>query len=120
MTDHTQNGVSKTRVIKNFAQPNQSDEMSAQKALEEFYELGALRLLHVEKIPKGSVEQDCRHTIKGISKDNAPAFFWARRVYRTQDNKETYVEVTFTTPIKPSRETPVMVPPGVYLVSTKG
>jgi hypothetical protein len=93
--------------------------MSAQKALQEFYELGALRLLRTEKIPIGSVEQDCRHTIMGISKDNAPAFFWARRVYRTEDNKETYVEVTFTTPIKRSQGTPVMVPPGVYLVSTK-
>lgn len=92
--------------------------MTEQKALQEFYELGALRLLRVKQLPNDAAEQQCRHTIMAVSKDKSLTFFWARRVYSTQDNKQ-YVEATFTLPIRRVRETSVMVPPGIYLVSTK-
>ena len=92
--------------------------MSELKVLREQYELGALRLLRVEKIPDDAEVEESRHTIMRMTQDNEPVFFWARRVYRTRDNRE-YVEVTFTTPIKRGRETPVMIPPGIYLVQTK-
>jgi hypothetical protein len=92
--------------------------MTEQKALEEFYELGALRLLRVEKIPTGSEEQICRHNIMRLTQHDDPAFFWARRIYNTQGN-EQYVQVTFATPIKRGQEPLVWVPPGIYLVLTK-
>jgi hypothetical protein len=87
--------------------------------LTEFYELGALRLVRVDKVPSAAVEQTNRHTVIALSEDKSLAFFWARRVYHTEDNKQTYVEVTFTTPIKQGRETPIMVPPSIYLLSIK-
>ena len=91
--------------------------MSKQKTLEEFYELGALRLLRVEKLPNESVEQICRHTVVGFGKDDPPTCFWARRVFRTR--KETYAQVTFCSPIKRGQQPPVWVPPGLYQVMTK-
>jgi hypothetical protein len=102
-----------------LSKQNQCDEMSQQKVLEEFYELGALRLSRVERLPNDALEQCCRHTLMGIARDEPPAFFWARRVFRAKSG-EVFAQVTFATPMTNTyTRSAVMVPPGIYRLSAR-
>jgi hypothetical protein len=93
--------------------------MSEQKLLEEFYELGALKILRISCVPEDATEETPpRHIIMRMTEDKEPAFLWARKVHRTQDSKHVVLELTWPTPMR-QRQQIVMVPPGVYLVLTQ-